>query len=64
MTSQTYIATLDGFEGSFASVAELKAWAEKLIRRYPDLIGKTCKVWASSTGVFSPKPTREIVIGA
>ena len=70
-TDMTYRAELEGFHGSFATVAELKAWAETLIRLYPDLIGKTAKIWKAtwvardgSGASYTGMPTREIVIGA
>ncbi len=66
----TYRAHIDGFYGHFTTVAELKAWAEALIHRYPDLVGKTCKIWKASwvakdgSGAQYGAVTREIVIGA
>jgi len=59
-----YHAHIEGFTGQFFTVAELKAWAEALIRRYPDLIGKKAQVWkAKVPGEFVGPVTREIVIG-
>lgn len=67
----TYQAQIEGFTGHFATVTELKAWADALVRRYPDLIGKTAKIWKAtwvakdgSGASYTGLPTREIVIGA
>lgn len=67
----TYRAELDGFVGHFSSVADLKAWADALVRRYADMQGKVCRIykatWVARDGSgasYMGKPTREIVVGA
>ena len=65
-----YRAYLDGFTGHFASVSELKVWAEGMCRRY-SLTGKTCvihrAIWTAHDGSaahYSAEPTRCVVVGA
>ena len=65
-----YRAYLDGFTGHFASVLELKGWAEGLSRRY-NLTGKTCvihrAIWTAHDGSaaqYSAEPTKCVVVGA
>ena len=64
-----YLAQVEGFTGHFATVQELKAWAEALSRRY-GLRGKIVSiykaVWVASDGSgaqYRGIPTREVVIG-
>jgi hypothetical protein len=58
----------DGFSGTVSGFDALKARIADLKARYPDLVGKTCKVWvgAGSVGaaVFTGAPSAQIVIGA
>lgn len=66
-----YRAELEGFTGHFATVADLKIWADGLIARYGDMKGKVCRiykaVWVAADGSgaqYLGKPTLEIVVGA
>lgn len=67
----TYRAELEGFTGHFNTVAELKAWAEAMIRRHTGMQGKVCRIykasWVAKDGScaqYNGKPTREVVVGA
>lgn len=66
----TYRAELEGFTGHFNTVAELKAWAEGLIRRHTGMQGKVCRiykaVWVAKDGSCAQYEgvTREVVVGA
>lgn len=66
-----YRAELDGFTGHFATVAELKIWAEGLIARHTGMTGKVCRIykamWVARDGSgasYNGMPTREVVVGA
>lgn len=66
----TYRAELAGFTGHFATVADLKAWAEKLNARY-SLRGELCRIykatWVAKDGSgasYLGAPTRTVVVGA
>lgn len=70
-TSMQYRAELEGFTGHFGTVAELKAWAEGLIRRHSGMQGKVCRIykatWVAKDGSgasYNGIPTREVVVGA
>lgn len=67
----TYRTHIEGFTGHFQTVEQIKAWAQALIARYPDLTGKTLKIWKAthvckdgSGASYTATPSREIVIGA
>lgn len=64
-----YRAELDGFVGHFNTVAELKIWADALVKRYSDMHGKVCRiykaVWVAKDGSGAQYigVTHEVVIG-
>jgi len=65
-----YRIEMDGFVNHFDKVSEMKEWAESLIRRYPDMIGKKARiykaVWVAKDGSGAQYAgvTKEVVIGA
>lgn len=66
----TYRAELDGFQGHFNTVAELKVWALALDAKY-GLKGKVCNIWQAtwvakdgSGASYNAMPARSIVVGA
>lgn len=68
-------AHLDGYFGTFATLNDLRTWANGLVRKNPSLTGKVLQIHkalrtvtcgSTSAAVYSGKPGwyREIVIGA
>jgi hypothetical protein len=66
----TYHAELAGFHGDFTTVAQLKAWAEKMNAQH-SLKGALCKIykatWVAKDGSgasYAGVPTHTVVVGA